>query len=586
MKKITLFAVAAMAASQAFAVQPAGAGQVKAQRQVEKAVEATRSQVLSTAGVSRADEAETVVDASKPTYVARETFYVGLSRDWYGYKNALGFLPAQGTAKFTNLVDSVASSWSGFCKHYSSTIEESDLQSSDLDLVIKTTPANRYNEITLVTNGTTFCDSAIYYTGDPEFWGFTTAAEGADPTPDEVFGVSPNRYRDGRGSLSMTKINKKPSLSDRQNYDSNGVYAGWSTIESFAALTDAKITGYGLMLPQTGSPYLLSSFYMPVIYVATDDVPVIASVYAADENGLPTDSLIGKGTAILPAGNTELMDPASGAYMLSINLSSVNEFNLTTGSPIAVYQPVYISLTGVDNEAITSFNLSIQMGPRGPEENDEWRNQYYKDLYAYHTKIEFTAENAEGDVSTYYYRIPWVVGFVGDEFNGWWYFPTDWFAFYNITYPYVDNAIIGEEGFNFEAPVEGGEQTFVIDSNEDITQLYDDMLINDDNDTDWISFEFGIYENQSGYEFSAVNVKVEALPEGVTGRSKTIHFTGYACDFEINIVQGEGGGSEGSISAIVADKAAQGKVFDLQGRAVKNATKGIYIVDGQKTILK
>ncbi len=583
MKKITLFAVAALAASQAFAAQPVGADQIKAQtsRQSMKAVEATRSAIVTNGVASRADE---VVPASLPTYVARETFYIGLSRDWWGYDKAIGFAPAKGTLKFTNLSENKeAAAWSAYSKYFGSQIEEADIESTDIDWVITTSPAMRYEDVTLVTNGTTYCDSvAAYYAGDPAFWGFDKAEEGEDPTPDEVYGVSPNAFRDGRGSLSMTKINKKPSLADRQNYDSNGVYTGWATVADFKELVDVKVTGYGFILPQTGSPYLLSSMYLPIQFVTSEEVTLVANVYAADAEGNPTDKLLGKGTAIIPAGNTEVMEPESGAYMLSINLSAVNEYNLSTGSPIAVYQPVYISLSGVDNDAVTSFNLSIQMGPRGPEADEAWRGQYYKDLYAYHTKVEFSAQDANGEAVELISRIPWVVGFVGAEYDGWWYFPTDYFAFYNITYPYVNNAVIGEEGFDYEAPVEGGDEVFVIDSNLDITQLYDDMLIDDDNDTDWIELKFGTYDSGS-HVFSAVQVTAAPLPEGVEGRKATIHFTGYACDFEINVTQGD---PNASISSIVANKAAEGKVFDLQGRAVKNATKGIYIVDGVKTILK
>ena len=582
MKKITLFAVAALSATQAFAAKPVVADIVKpqAQRMAVKAVEANRyAHIGEVANESRADQ---VVNASNPTYVAREAFYLGLSRDWYGYRKPIGIVPAQGTLKFTNIMEAEASSWSGYSQYYGSTIEEEEIESSDLDFVIKTSPATSYQDITLVTNGTTYCDSvAAYYAGDPEFWGFSTA-NGEEPTLDELYGVSCNMFRDGRGTISMTKINKKPSLADRNNFDANGVYTGWATVDGVKEYNNVKLTGYGFNLPQTGSPYLLSSMYLPVIYVSTADVPVVATVYAADENGLPVGSAIGKGTAVLPAGNTEQLEPESGAYMLSINLSAVNEFNLSTGSPIAVYQPIYISLTGMDNEAISEFNLSIQLGPKGPEANDEWRDAYYKRLYAYHTKVEFTGENNEGETESICTRIPWVVGFNGAENQGWWFFPTDYFAFYNITYPYVDNAIIGEDGFNFESPVEGGEEVFVIDSNLDITQLYDDMLIDDDNDTDWITLEFGIYESANGHEFSAVQVTTTALPEGVEGRKATIHFTGYACDFEITVTQGD---PDAAISEIVANKAKQGKVFDLQGRVVKNATKGIYIVDGVKTIL-
>lgn len=579
MKKITLIAAAVLTASTAMAVRPVANNYVRPQsvNQAGKALVANRS-ALHIEQLSRAGE-ETVIPADRPSYVATETFYIGISRDFTGYKKQIGVMPAKGSARFSNLLNQEGTwSWQFFDFSAEAPVDTTAISN---DLVIKTKPASFIRDLTLVADETTYCDSvAEYLAGDPGFYGFDTAGEGEEPTEDDIFGVSACGTRDFRGSLSMTNLNRKPGLADKKDYDSNGLYTGWYDIFEKENYTDLQLTGYTIYVPCNGDPFLLSSLYFPVTYKTTDDVTLSINVYETGEKNTLGKQL-GKGSVTLPAGNTEELFPEIKSYMASAYLRATTAAGLSTASPIAVYKPVTIVISGIDNEAVQQLNVSFQIGAKGPEENDAWRDPYYSQLYANHAGVNFAAKDSLGVDTTFVSRVPWVIGFGGEENEGFWFFPRDIYAFYNITYPYVENAYIGEEGFNFDAPAEGGNEVFVIDSNLDIAQLYDDMLIDAEASADWVDFEVGMVES-GNHTFSAVNVTADALPEGVAGRKATIAFTGYAADFTIEVTQGD---PDASINEVAAAVAKGNKVYDLQGRQVKNAARGIFISNGKKILL-
>ncbi len=588
MKKITLFALAALTASSAFAAFPQ-LNAVKSQRIQNKLQESAAVSVVKATeskSISRAEDgvAEEIIP-ELPTYMTFDALYMGLSPTLAQYSKPFGFVPSTGSANFTPFykADSYSWSWLKFLK--GGVVEEQS--SSETALSIPVNPFDQFEGPTLKMGAgnmvITYCDSVLeYFAG-----GFPALYFNEDP--EDRVGLTPVKFTSDLTRTLEASINYTgtPAGYDKATGTYNDfidiIYSDYSRFDEVDSVyvtdyTDFKINGYGTVVPGSSAPYLLSSGFFVVAAETKEVAEVKIAVLGIDKDGyINFTDTIGTGSMLLPKGKT--------AGAVNFTLSAVDEIlGLPTDQPIVVpTQGVYLSFYGVnDPENITLFspyyNTSNKIDYLDRTESGTL-NPIYNYTNPRHAFIEFTCKNPEGEVVSDYCPN---FGFYGNDINAL-SRAFEYLIFYNVEFPYLACATegYGSGDMTVEVPAEGGYVNRWFEANQDIVQLIDDeyVTVEEAGDTEWYVFDT---EPDEEYPF-AFNLQIEAepLPAGVEGRKATITFSGYGFDNTITIIQG----TPASINDVVAAQAKNGKVYDLQGRVVTKATKGIYIVDGKKVIL-
>lgn len=572
MKKFTLFASAALAASAAFAASPlteANQGKVvmnnaKLSTFAKEAPVARQAQAASRAGVT---------PASLPTYRTFNAMYFGFSNDWHYYYRPFGFLPVgQVTFNALNEADSYAWKWLEF--EGSSEVEKT---ATEADLTMNTTAYQQFEgptlELTTADGVVSYNDSvAVYMCG---------ANPAAYSENFEGYGLTPVKYTDDYFMAYYPSIDYTDKTGT--NFNANGTYKNLGTriSSAYADCTDFKLTGWGSVVPGTSTPYLLKGGYILLSGETKSAVELTVTVMSmTDEGKINRQDTIGYGSIMLPAGKPQ------DFYSFEVHAASLIP-GLTTDEPIVVpSNGVYLSISGINNpEVITAIEPVINGSACLNMDLNNYNDPIYNDLIDWNATLEFECTDPEGQAirglstCTALFQL-------GDAADSPLTPLAEYMIFYDVEYPFISNATVGFEhnDMTIEIPVEGGTTNRFFECNQDIMQLIDDEYVTVDIEgADWLEYVLEPDEDYAGvFDFL---VGADALPEGVKGRKATFTFTGYGYDNTITVYQGDLDAAEGSINQIVADKAKQGKVFDLQGRVVKNATKGIYIVDGVKTIL-
>ncbi|MDE6229621.1 MAG: hypothetical protein K2M40_07545 [Muribaculaceae bacterium] len=578
MKKITLFAVAALAASQAFAVVP-GAANVKNMRSDWKLQSSSylKKADLSKPVVSRAESDE--VPSTEPTYYSKGAMYLGLDAAFYEWRSEFGFVSGN---SFVNFVP--VEKYDGYEWEWAILGRDENIPGSSTEdiLTIETVPFMQFSGPTLKgsTAGvtTTYNDSVSVFFGggNPEFYGFNSF-DGSE------IGMSHYGKITGVGSTLEISIDKTQAGTD--DYNANGTC---TEIDSVFVSLDPKqvaMTGYGSILEGMNQPFLLKGAYIYVIASTKAAIPLDITVYALNEEGkIDTKTILGRGEAVLPAG--EFND------FLTFDVEAVLPElpTITTGAPVVVPTTgAYISITGMNVDDLLTFNVvfnrSLSVDRAQWTQNNETAAAAYRKkmqtLYPSHAIFEVDVTGQDDEVQKYYYGDPWLYSNSSTPTELW--LAREYCIYFIVDLPVLSNATQGFEqnDMTIELPVDGGQTNRFFESTQDIMQLIEDEYVTvEEEGTDWLEF---LMEADEDYpEVFNFIVAADALPEGVKGRKATFTLTGYGYDNTITVTQGD---PDAAISEIVANKAKQGKVFDLQGRAVKNATKGIYIVDGVKTIL-
>lgn len=573
MKKITLFAVAALAASSAYAVAPRSqSAQTHSLREQFNVAsqQMTKKMPVSHVSKSRA-EGDEVTFSSLPTYTNYDALYLGMNRDFMYKLSIFGFLPAKGSIDFYPYYEADSYKWNWKVYEDQNSVTET---SEETVLTIPTTPFKQFAGPTLeFTSGNSvvsYNDSCVAYYcgGSPAMWSEHFDGFGLTPmmTVKYILGASETAidYSDATG----TKYN--PETGTSVNFD--GILTS-----AYAGATDFKLIGYGVRVPGSSAPYALKGGYMFLNAETKAATEIrIAVMPIGDDGKINLADTIGSGTLILPAGET------SGPVDFVVSKASEVAF-LTTDEPIVVpTNGVYMSFSGVnDSENISYFNPVYQnQFYYDYEQVEKDDNSIIPSLFRANAYLEFDYTDKDGNPQRGRSANYGLYGSKESELKACF----EYAIYYDIEYPFIANATQGYDGLDMsiEIPAEGVQTNRYFEANADIIQLIeDDYVTVEEDNCDW--FEYALQPEEKYPTVFNLIVAAGALPEGVEGRKGTLTFTGYGFDEVITIFQGD---KNASISSIVANKAAQGKVFDLQGRAVKNATKGIYIVDGKKTILK
>lgn len=577
MKKITLFALAALTASSTFAAVPqVGAVQSKSSKHIlNKGFAKETTLVKSDKSVSRAEDAttSTATPSTLPTYRTYDALYLGFSRDFHYKTSPFGFVPAGANVTFYSFseADSYSWAWTEFTR-----TDDIEHNSSEKNLTIQTTPFLQFSGPTLeMTSGAetvSYNDStATYFSG------------GTPSIYSEYFdgyGVTPVLHTDDGFRSYYTAVSYAPA--DAANMNENGTFNNFANgiAKKYKGYTDFKLTGWGSILPGSVKPFLLKGGYIYMSYSTKEAVELPIAVMSITEDGkINRADTIGVGSMLLSAGNV------NGQPVVEFEVSAVDKvLGLSTGQPIVVPSTgVYISISGINNpEVITSIDAYVNASTCLQMDIEDYdTNPIYDYIIDWDAVVEFDCKDAEGNdvqgLSSYTPLYELTTG--SGKLNG----ICEYLMFYDVEYPYLANMT---EGFvpgdmTIEIPVEGGTDNRYFEASTDLIQLIDDEYVTVDvaGDTEWFTFDT---EPEADYPnvFNLI-VESEALPVGTEGRKATITFSGNGFDNTITLVQG----TPASIKDVVAAKAKDGKVYDLQGRAVKNAGKGIYIVDGKKVIL-
>lgn len=591
MKKITLFAVAALSVSSAFAVEPNEAQisqPIKLQRSA-KAVKQVESVTVPTTQISQFGLVRSAIassraaeDAGVISYTTNDVLYSATTVNGYGWTKSYGFAPAFNDVEFYPLFEADSYNWAWNYRNEEATT------STDTVLTIPV-EMRRFFEPPVLT----------FKTGDKEYSyvnediaelisGATPAAVGLIHKVDnEPALLSPAIFQGITGNI-VPVIDYTGDYAQNFNAET-GTYVniGKSLGKRFADVTDIKLVGYGAILPGLKSVYTVGG---GTIYIQADNTEpqeLTITAHPIVDNTIIKNDTIGLGSIFVPVGEADQTGANFFNGFASFELYEVDELNLSTGAPLSVTgEGVYLSITGVnDKDKFTSFSLcynEVTMPVSYVTDENESANYYAViDANPFNAYLEVEGTTADGKPTS------------GIGVNNSFFYTNDaltevmlsceYTIFYDVNFPFVANYTQGYEkdDLSIEIPVDGPGSNRFFYTTMDMAQLISDGYVVEEKDGDWFDYELIPDEEESSI-FEIV-VAAEALPEGVEGRTGSIHFTGYGYDFEIEVFQGD---KNASISSIVANKAAQGKVFDLQGRAVKNATKGIFIVDGKKTILK
>lgn len=573
MRKITLLTLAALSATTAFAATPIAEKEMSATARtaaVQKAIAVNKSAVnlsetlSAKAKESRADE---VTPATFPLYSSVGNFYLGMTQKLLPYKYKFGFTSATGVMGYIPTATATAYDWT--CFEFGAAEDGSEdvtNTSTEEVLVVELEPMKQFQGPTLKATfetGTVEYNDSIYINfagGSPYFWDFYDGDTQEAAEVQNLVGTTPCPFDgDTWSSTYEAELNRTGA----QGYNSYGVNTAWDDIFSDkagnAVYTDIQITGYSYKMPSTLRPYQLSGFYMWINSTVDGEnaVPLTVMVYGYNEEGyLDKNIVLGRGVASLPAGKF------SG--MLTFTLQAVNDNGRPINAPICTSEDIWISIQGFENENIKVFNPVYNFNLSAPAA--DWRNAAYKQAYPTHAIIDLKVKDVETEEWIEYpVQNPWVYGKEPVCFA------REYAMYFFIDYPIVMNAEDGTGTFVANLPVEGTTDLYIA-STDDIEQLWSDGSLKGEAE-EWISYDITYNEEEN---VAVLTVWANSDCTEAEGRTGTISFTGYACDFTVTVNQPAGG--KGSISEIAATANGAAEYFDLQGRKLNAApAKGVYI---------
>ncbi len=292
-----------------------------------------------------------------------------------------------------------------------------------------------------------------------------------------------------------------------------------SMFKNALGVDTAYCRGIAEYLPYTGVPYMLNAVYTEM-YFDTMSGEATLTVYkaVANEDGTfmqATDEVLSTATASFTVGDTGWADLA---------FEDLQYMDPETGSEetLMIDCPAIVCIT---------FDGDYLVGPSFGLHPDEFTIDNHALQYV---EYELNGETYFDFFDTNY---KWGSG----EYS------SEWDFLYDINFYYLHN---NEDTDTFNAPAEGGEKTFNMDSyyssgSWDITTPeFDDL-------PDWITVEaedeltYDESGNPTGYTgVTNVKVTVAALPEGVESRTQDILLSYEGAQCTLHVVQPEGAGPE------------------------------------------
>lgn len=626
MKKIVLFAAAAMAVSSALAVAPAKKAaavadlgvtpsqRVSAVSEMPKLTHTNSVMKQQSTSISKL-AAQQSINAVAPTadddamsvlYApSMGSFYLGWSPNFMGYNVTYGFTGIRNMIGFGNLSSGIdKSQWNyGFFVGQDADkkpiYDERTSDSANLYVELKpetffTTPVLTATSASGKTEEYTapiaayFCGlSAQAWLGDDsgsegeEGEGGAEGAEGAENAAEET-------ETDILGSCLFSYISKgpdlvpefyknlKPTADQKDMFEADGTSVNWSQYlkEEYPSInfTSVSMTGVGSLIADRPSPYLMRSMWSYFQIECEDEVTLTSHVYYVTDEGIDYSKPIGEAVISLEAGTY----PTKEAWKMQIfNYYSLDEDGYETDEPVAIdaFQPVFVTVEGVDNPNITRFAMY------STDTSIFTRNQasmmYY--LFPPHAlailDVKYTMGTSTEEQQMIYEDLCPNL-YLGDELGTSLYYPSDFLMFFDTSFPTVinmdkDSKDYDTANFSVEIPVDGGSAEFSAFVSYPVEGLIQDELMSVEA-SDWLTYD--VSTDEETY-VTTINVTGAAMPSDIKGRRGVVSFKGYACDFNLYVTQGE-------VSGISNVAATTGKVelFDLQGRKLNAVpANGIYL---------
>lgn len=387
-------------------------------------------------------------------------------------------------------------------------------------------------------------ESATYTFGD-----WTNSQTGAETRAYLVAGGSPDAV-----------IGKESALYGVCNYN-------FQSVESFAGIpdntnanwqdwgrTEAKVVGFGAMMPQTNAPYTMSSVYV-VFGTLTGDLtlPITVDVYKVVDNKI--GEKLASATTV-PQGNMDSYF-VSDSYLVPFLLTQ-QMGELTQNVSLTIDSPIFIQI---------NIPEGIQAAPLMTVSYDtpEFANSYavYDDGNMFSINLLSLQDEQGGSMGIYGMCLT-----------------TD------ATFTWLRST---DGDYKFEVPNEGGSKTFNIDA----YYLPEGWSIEDTGDAlyDWVEPTTN-YDEATGA--MSLTFTVTELPADAVGRltDVTVSIPGASAVFRI--AQGDVSGVEGVVAPAVIVTVENGNfvvngsevssvdVYNIAGQRVASAAiQGETVIDGQ-----
>ena len=498
---------------------------------------------------------------------------LGLSTNGYGYqKITFGFLSSNAPVTFYNYSTGVkAFEWNyadvNDFEQVGQSIEWNFKTSDAQDLVVNTTVGEMASPELYVTydsgtEGMYTRDYLVEYIcgGSGNFWF----------GEDELGGEQGVTFYQNCGMVSPQDrafaytYKTSYDITDKKNYNANGVYVGKDDTRNWQATFDARyettvqnlaIDNFTFIQPTPASPYMITKGWNLLQVTAKSATQLTSYIYPIDEEGYITDTAIAQGFASISKGDNPIV---------VFEYVALNEDGDETEEDIFIDSAVAVTVEGfAGNNAISSMSPSSGYYPFSYTSYSGGNYDICPDATMY---IQFSMDVNGENVTTLAYD------------NGLYYFDQadknrdeDTLSllsygtfFFDATYPFI-YAPNGEKSLNI--PLAGGE------CEVDVNALYYNIsaLLEMGEYTltapEWLTVTFGQSSQQTGITTMTVVADACEAP----GRSGVITLEGLGAKFNLEVVQGEGG----AVNVVVADGDSQ--YFDLAGRRVANPDKGIYI---------
>lgn len=587
MRKITLAAAAALTAASAMAASPVAA-KVDA-----KPVSAKKFEMVAQQRAAARFDANAAFTGSRaatatniPLYATPSSFYCSMDSEGYTYTTKDGGeyffsivapkakVPFVSTAKDANAVWN----WSEYVVNEAgdALVPGPEQTASGAVFELPTSFVSEYTGIsytgTIGGSELTWANPALGIMAGRSFgdWGL----EGNDGA---MFGATPASAPSSGNIWGDIYSVDRTGAEDRNAFGVSEEYASSQWGAQGIDPSTVKLDAFGSYIPAAGAPFQLRGLYFVVYYASTENLPLTVSVYNVDENGNPDMSTkIGGGEVVLPA--SEEMTSA----MPNVEIKAMNILGYSSDAPVVSNgtDELYVAIEGFNEEFVSQFVMLVSKCSQIPKVDWGGDNfSYYRAANPVNLDVRYSGiETASGE--TVQLSDPYIHAYGDSKDNTIYWMTTNYQIYYDIYFPCIIPAFV-DQTFDVEIPAEGGEGLCPIDGytglDSDIAQLWEDAIIDGEVSDDWISYEVAYSEAD---ELSYVAVSADALPAGEVGRTGTIKFTGYGCDFTITVNQGEVSG----INSVAA--AANGNVefFDLQGRKLSAApANGLYIERNGKT---
>ena len=462
--------------------------------------------------------------------------FAGLGLNGYSFLYNLAFTGAYAPVSFNNLTTDKVTEWQWSVSRESVDEEEAEVYQTgnEKDFTFNTVGGDAYSDIQLVGVNQTAVSQPFTFG-----WGKS-----------DVFADYGFQLYAGGSESQFILNNETPAIITRQDPDGDlTFYTNWATPEK-ATNSMSKIYCYH---EKPATPLYIEGVTLPLVNGSyNSDFNLHIKIYEAS---YPIGGKLSLGRVLAEGDAT--VENVNADY--NMGLTAVEFTDLYVEDEIGMSETIkhlfldtefVIAIEGWDNGTFTGV-LGSQDAPLDNARASTW--------------FEMTGE--EGSMYSYTsWKTSLFVGLLGAT-SGWLYTEDDT----NVSIPASGEAV-SIKVHPMYANIEANE-------NGSLTRLWLDD--SSDEIPEWLAVGIANEDYDETFTFDLV-FEADALPEGAESRSATLVFVQEGAKLTVTVTQEAG---ETGIST-VTKTTTDGKVYNLSGRQVKPAHKGLVISNGKKYIAK